>query len=78
MVDFQQMCSVLLEVHPNYKIQFKPIYFLRDINMKETLRQRIGVDVGRRVSGEDTLEWAAPNEVYLFDIQTDIVPNALV
>ena len=46
--------------------------------MKETLRQRIGVDVGRRVSGEDALEWAAQNEVYLFDIQTDIVPNALV
>ena len=46
--------------------------------MKETLRQRIGVDVGRRVSGEDELEWAAQNEVYFFDIQTDIVPNSLV
>ena len=46
--------------------------------MKETLRQRIEVDVGRRVSGEEAMEWAAQNEVYFFDIQTDIVPNALV
>ena len=46
--------------------------------MKETLRQRIGVDVGRRISGEEALERAAQNEVYFFDIQTDIVPNALV
>ena len=46
--------------------------------MKETLRQRIGVDVGRMISGEEALEWAAQNEVYFFDIQTDIVPNSLV
>jgi|GEM_PF-6404622 len=46
--------------------------------MKETLRQRIGVDDGRMISGEEALEWAAQNEVYFFDIQTDIVPNALV
>ena len=46
--------------------------------MKETLRQRIGVDVGRRISGEEALEWEAKNEVYFFDIQTDIVLNALV
>ena len=32
--------------------------------MKETLRQRIGVDVGRRVSAEEAVEWAAQNEVY--------------
>ena len=32
--------------------------------MKETLRQRIGVDVGRRVSGEEAMKWAAQNEVY--------------
>ena len=36
--------------------------------MKETLRQRIGVDVGRRVSVEEAVEWAAQNEVYCFDI----------
>ena len=46
--------------------------------MKETLRQRIGVDVGIRVSKGEAFEWAAQNEVYFFDIQTDIVPNALV
>ena len=46
--------------------------------MKETLRQRIRVDVGRRVSKGEAVEWAAQNEVYFFDIQTDIVPNALV
>ena len=46
--------------------------------MKETLRQRIGVDVGKRISGEGAVEWAAQNEVYFFDIQTDIAPNALV
>ena len=46
--------------------------------MKVTLRQRIGVDVGRRVSGKEAVGWAAQNEVYFFDIQTDIAPNALV
>ena len=45
--------------------------------MKETLRQRIGVDVGRRVSKGEAVEWAAQNEVYCFDIQTEIAPNAL-
>ena len=45
--------------------------------MKEALRQRIGVDVGRRISAEEAVEWAAQNEVYYFDIQTDIAPNAL-
>ena len=45
--------------------------------MKETLRQRIGVDVGRRVSMGEADEWAAQNEVYCFDIQTEIAPNAL-
>ena len=46
--------------------------------MKETLRQRIGVDVGRRVSKGEAVEWAAQNEVYFFDIEIDIVPNALI
>ena len=46
--------------------------------MKETLRQRIGVDVGRGVSKGEAVEWADQNEVYCFDIQTDIAPNALV
>ena len=45
--------------------------------MKETLRQRIEVDALRRVSKGEAVEWAAQNEVYYFDIQTDIAPNAL-
>ena len=45
--------------------------------MKETLRQRIGVDVGRRISAEDTIQWTSKNEVYYFDIKTGIEPNAL-
>tara|TARA_B100001250_G_C19212153_1_gene534065 strand:+ start:330 stop:488 length:159 start_codon:yes stop_codon:yes gene_type:complete len=45
--------------------------------MKETLRQHIGVDVGRRVSAEEAIQWATKNKVYYFDIQTDIAPNAL-
>ena len=46
--------------------------------MKETLRQRIGVDALRRISKGEAVEWAVENEVYFFDIQTDIAPNALV
>ena len=45
--------------------------------MNETLRQRIGVNVGRTVSKREAVEWAAQNKVYYFDIQTDIAPNAL-
>ena len=45
--------------------------------MKETLRQRIGVDVGRRISAEEAVEWAAQNEVYYFEIQTDIALNVM-
>ena len=45
--------------------------------MKETLRQRIGVDVGRRVSGEEAVGLASQNEVYCFDIKTHIVQKAL-
>ena len=45
--------------------------------MKETFRQRIGVHVGRRVSKVEAVEWAVQNEVYCFDIQTDIAPKAL-
>ena len=42
-----------------------------------TLKQRIGIDIGRRVSVEDGLEWAAQNDVHIIDVQTDIHPNAL-
>lgn len=43
----------------------------------KTLKQRIGVDLGRRVSVEEGIAWAARNEVYFVDAQTDIAPNAL-
>ena len=44
---------------------------------KLTLKQRIGIDIGRRVSVEDGIEWAAQNDVQIIDVQTDIHPNAL-
>lgn len=43
----------------------------------ESLKDRIGVDLGRRVSAEEGIEWAARNEVRYIDVQTDIAPNAL-
>jgi sugar phosphate isomerase/epimerase len=42
-----------------------------------TLRDRIGVDVGRRLSIEDAVEWAAINDVRFIDIQLDTAANAL-
>ena len=42
-----------------------------------TLKQRIGVDIGRRVSVEEGIEWAHKNDVHFIDVQTDIHPNAL-
>lgn len=44
---------------------------------KRPLKERIGIDLGRRVSVEDGIEWAAKNAVYFLDAQTDIEPNAL-
>lgn len=44
---------------------------------KRSLKQRIGVDIGRRVSVERGIEWAAENDVTFIDVQTDIAPNAL-
>ena len=41
------------------------------------LRDRIGIDAGRRASAEDAIEWAGKNQVRHLDIQTDIAPNAL-
>ena len=43
----------------------------------KTLKQRIGIDIGRRISVEEGLEWAAQNDVHFIDVQTDIHPNAL-
>jgi sugar phosphate isomerase/epimerase len=41
------------------------------------LFERIGMDVGRKLSVEDAIEWAAANEVRFLDVQTDIAPNRL-
>jgi len=40
-------------------------------------KDRIGVDLGRRIALEDGVSWAAKNQVYYFDAQTDIAPNAM-
>jgi sugar phosphate isomerase/epimerase len=45
--------------------------------MPKSLKDRIGVDIGRRATLEDGLEWAARNEVYYVDIQLDSGANAL-
>jgi sugar phosphate isomerase/epimerase len=41
------------------------------------LRDRIGVDVSRRLKLEDAIEWAAKNGLRHFDIQLDTGENAL-
>ena len=41
------------------------------------LKQRIGIDLGRRVPVEDGIVWAAANDVHFIDAQTDIAPNQL-
>ena len=43
----------------------------------KTLKQRIGIDIGRRISVEEGLEWAVRNDVHFIDVQTDVHPNAL-
>lgn len=45
--------------------------------MLKSLKDRIGVDIGRRAALEDGLEWAAKNEVYYVDIQLDSGANAM-
>ncbi|HWT29742.1 MAG TPA: sugar phosphate isomerase/epimerase family protein, partial [Propylenella sp.] len=42
-----------------------------------SLRERIGVDVGRKLSVEAAIEWAAANAVRYLDVQTDLAPNRL-
>lgn len=42
-----------------------------------TLRERIGIDVGRKLPLEEGIAWAAANEVRHIDAQADIAPNAL-
>jgi len=43
-----------------------------------TLRERIGIDVGRKLPVEEGITWAAANGVCHIDSQADIAPNALV
>lgn len=42
-----------------------------------TFRDRIGIDLARRVPAEDGIQFAANNGVRYIDVQTDIAPNAL-
>lgn len=42
-----------------------------------TFKDRIGIDLARRVSIEDGIKIAADNGVSFIDVQTDIAPNAL-
>jgi len=41
------------------------------------IRNRIGVDCGRKLSVEDAVQWAIDNDVIHIDCQIDIAPNAL-
>jgi sugar phosphate isomerase/epimerase len=41
------------------------------------LRDRIGVDVGRKLRLEDAIEWAAAHQVRWVDIELDTAPNKL-
>jgi sugar phosphate isomerase/epimerase len=41
------------------------------------LRDRIGIDLGRRLRLEEGIEWAAKNEVRYVDIQLDTAANAI-
>ncbi|MBV9863187.1 MAG: TIM barrel protein [Alphaproteobacteria bacterium] len=43
----------------------------------QSLRERIGIDIGRKLSLEDAVEWAAANAVRYIDIQLDSGANAL-
>lgn len=42
-----------------------------------SLRERIGVDLGRKIRLEEGIEWAAANNVCHIDIQLDTAANAL-
>ena len=41
------------------------------------IRDRIGIDVGRKLSVENAVEWAVENGVSYIDCQIDVEPNAL-
>jgi len=42
-----------------------------------SLKDRIGIDVARKLSAEAAVDWAATNGVRAIDCQIDIAPNAL-
>jgi sugar phosphate isomerase/epimerase len=42
-----------------------------------SLRDRIGIDLGRKLPVEEGIEWAGANDVHYVDAQIDIAPNAL-
>ncbi len=42
-----------------------------------SLRDRIGIDVGRKLPAEEAVAWAAANGVEYLDIQCDIAPNQM-
>jgi hypothetical protein len=42
-----------------------------------SLHDRIGIDLGCKVSTEDGITWVAANDVYHIDSQIDLAPNAL-
>ena len=44
--------------------------------MAESLRERIGVDIGRKLRLEEGIDWAAANGVRYIDIQLDTGANA--
>lgn len=41
------------------------------------IRDRIGIDCGRKLSVEDAVQWAIDNQVTFIDCQIDVEPNAL-
>jgi sugar phosphate isomerase/epimerase len=45
--------------------------------MAHTLRDRIGIDVGRKLRLEDAVAWAVQHDVSLIDVQLDTGPNAV-
>lgn len=44
--------------------------------MAETLRQRVGIDLSRKVAAEDGIEWGGKNGLTYMNFQADIAPNA--
>jgi len=47
------------------------------MSQTQTLKDRIGIDLGRRISVEEGISWTKKNNVYYIDAQTDIEPNAV-